>query len=247
MIPRQIHYCWFGGREKGPEILGYIDTWKKMLPDYQIREWNENNFDLNCCRYVQEAYAAGKYAFVSDYVRLYALFTEGGLYFDTDIEVRRDFSRLLENRKMVLGFEDDRHVMTGFMAAEPRLACFGELLERYHAKRFILENGRADTLPNPVIVTEVMKAHGLQANGARQRFGDGFEIFPADVFSAYDIAYQRLKITPGTVAVHHCMGTWQTGRERFRPKLKSILLRIFGERAFNWCKAKFYQKKDETQ
>ena len=243
MIPKIIHYCWFGGGEKNPKILDCMASWKKRLPDFEIREWNEQNFDIHCCAYVEEAYAAGKYAFVSDYARLYALYHEGGVYLDTDIEILKSFEALLRNRRMVLGFEDGEYVLTAFMAAEPGLQCFEELLASYAGKRFLLENGKPDLLPNPVIVTEAMRRFGLQANGKRQAFGEGFEIFPPEVFSAYNIAFQRLEITADTMTVHHCMGTWQTSREKLKPWLKSVLLRMFGERAFNFFKARLYKKK----
>ena len=106
MIPKKIHYFWFGPNQKSNQILEYIESWKKYLPDYEIIEWSEKNFDINCCQYVREAYEAKKYAFVSDYARLYVLYNYGGIYFDTDIEVCKSFEHFLVDRKMVLGFED---------------------------------------------------------------------------------------------------------------------------------------------
>ncbi|RGX78343.1 hypothetical protein DXA68_12330 [Bacteroides stercorirosoris] len=95
MIPKIIHYCWFGGKPLPPKAKKYIESWKKFCPDYEIKEWNESNFDVHCCRYVEEAYNAKKWAFVSDYARFLALYNEGGIYFDTDIEVLKPFDNLL--------------------------------------------------------------------------------------------------------------------------------------------------------
>ncbi|MEI3219550.1 MAG: glycosyltransferase [Lachnoclostridium sp.] len=95
MIPKVIHYCWFG-RGKMPELANKcIESWKKYCPDYEIIEWNEDNFDINCCPYVKEAYESKRFAFVTDYVRLYAMYTQGGIYMDTDVEVLRNLDEFL--------------------------------------------------------------------------------------------------------------------------------------------------------
>ncbi|MEY8255895.1 glycosyltransferase family 32 protein [Clostridium perfringens] len=243
MIPKIIHYCWFGGKDK-PEIVNeYINTWKKVFPDYEIREWNEENFHIEkSCKYVQEAYKAGKYAFVSDYVRLYALYEVGGLYFDTDIEAVENIDRYLKNKDAVFGFEDDHYVMTGFIAAKSHLDCFKKLIDIYNEKSFILSSGKYDTLPNTVIVTNILEDFGLIPNGKKQTFSDNFDIFPYEYFSAYNIAYQKLNITKDTKLIHHCMGTWQSPKDRIKPKIKSILLKIIGDKNFEILKERFYKK-----
>ena len=95
MIPKIIHYCWFGGKPKPQKVIEYIETWKKFCPDYEIKEWNEDNFDVNMMPYTREAYKMKRFAFVSDVCRMYALAKFGGIYFDTDIEVKRSFDKLL--------------------------------------------------------------------------------------------------------------------------------------------------------
>ena len=104
MIPKIIHYCWFGRSDKPNSFYEYLESWKKYLPDYEIKEWNEDNFDISSCKYVEQAYNAKKYAFVSDYVRVYVLELEGGIYFDTDVEVRKPFDVLLNNH-FFIGYE----------------------------------------------------------------------------------------------------------------------------------------------
>ena len=106
MIPKLIHYCWFGRGQMPAKALYCIDTWKKYLPDYQLKQWNEDTFDLNSVLYAQQAHQARKFAFVTDYVRLYALFTEGGVYMDTDVEVLKSLDTLL-SLPGFSGFESD--------------------------------------------------------------------------------------------------------------------------------------------
>lgn len=118
MIPKIIHYCWFGRKPKPQKVLEYIETWKKFFPDFEMKEWNEDNFDVNMMPYTKEAYYAKKYAFVSDVARLYALVHEGGIYFDTDIRVVKRFSDELLNSHGFLGFEHDVLITTGVMACE---------------------------------------------------------------------------------------------------------------------------------
>lgn len=236
MIPKTINYFWFGRKEKPDCVNKCIEIWINKLPDYKIIEWNEDNFDVDCCQYVSQAYKSGKFAFVSDYARIYVLYNYGGVYFDTDIEVVDAFGELLENNKMVLGFEDNHYVLTAFMAAEPGLDCFKDLLDEYNRKKFITEDGRMDTLPNPVIVTKYMEKYGLNPNGKRQTFGDKFEIYPVEVFSAYNIAFQRIERTKSTKLIHHCMGSWQTQRDKIKPFIKSVLVRAIGLERFEKIK-----------
>jgi len=129
---------------------------------------------------------------------------------------------------MLLGFEDKHYVMTGFIAAEPNLECFNDLINIYKKKKFLLDNGKSNLLPNPAIVTKVMEKYGLNPNGDYQVFGKNYCIYPMDRFSAFNIAYQKLEVTENTYLIHHCMGSWQTSREKFKPWLKSKMLRVIG-------------------
>ena len=120
MIPKKIHYCWFGGNPLPPLAVKCIESWKKYLPDYEIKEWNESNFDLNYNDYVREAYEAKKWAFITDVVRLYAMVTEGGIYMDTDVEVLKPLDELLQY-DAVSGFESSSRIPTGFGRGSPSL------------------------------------------------------------------------------------------------------------------------------
>ena len=140
MIPKKIHYCWFGRGQMPESAKYYINSWKKELPDYELKLWNEDTFDINSNCYVKEAYESKKFAFVTDYVRLYALYTEGGIYMDTDVEVLRNLDIFLCH-KAFSGFESLNQVPTGIMGSEKGLSIIKELLDYYNDKHFIDENG----------------------------------------------------------------------------------------------------------
>ena len=132
MIPKKIHYCWFGRGEKPELALKCIESWKKYLPDYELKEWNEDIFDISRNQYVREAYENRKFAFVTDYVRLYAIYTEGGIYMDTDVEVVGRFDKFLHHHAFS-GFETDGNVPTGMMAAEKGSVWAKDLLDQYQS------------------------------------------------------------------------------------------------------------------
>ena len=139
MIPKIIHYCWFGGNPLPESAHNFIKSWKKFNPDYKIKEWNESNFDVHCCRYVEEAYNAKKWAFVSDYARFHALYNEGGIYFDTDIKVLKSFDDLLDCGAF-FGFGWKTLTLPVFGASKG-LNCFKLILDYYNSRNFIRKDG----------------------------------------------------------------------------------------------------------
>lgn len=242
MIPKIIHYCWFGPAQKPQDVLAYIDSWHKVFPDFEIMEWNETNFDVNICSYSLQAYREKKYAFVSDYARLWALNEYGGLYFDTDIEAIKSVEPLFENTKLLLGFEDNEKIMTGFIGACKEHPIIKELLDIYETKSFYLPNGDLDTTPNPVLFTQVLTQHGLIPNGKKQSFSIGAVAYPVDYFSAIDMSVQRLCVTENTYLIHHCMASWYDSKGRRKRKIKKVLVNIMGEKLFKKLYNKFYKK-----
>lgn len=162
MIPRTIHYCWFGGKEKPAEVLRMITSWQKHCPGYEIKEWNESNFDIRLNRYCEKAYAAQKWAFVSDVARLWALVHEGGIYMDTDVELVRPLDRLLTNRAF-LGFEGTQWIGTNLIGAEPSHSFFIEFLKSYDHRCFITPDGKPDQTTNVEELTHKLeKAYGFR-------------------------------------------------------------------------------------
>ena len=235
-IPKIIHYSWFGGKEKSKFIRRCIGTWKKYLPDYDIIAWNETNFDLDSHRFAKEAYEAGKYAFVSDYVRVYVIYHYGGIYFDTDIEVKKDFTDKLLGAKFVIAFELPHSLMTGFFAAQKENAAVKEILDYYDGIGFYSEDGSMKLTPNPVIFARETAKFGLEFNGQYQEIGDGMRIYPNEVFGGYNVYDMIYTITDRTVLVHHYTASWRTVREEIPVKLKKLLLKIFGVEFFRFMR-----------
>lgn len=181
MIPKIIHYCWFG-RGKMPELaLKCIESWHKHMPDYEYILWNEDNFDVNSTPYTMEAYEARRYAFVSDFVRLKALYELGGIYMDVDFEVFKPFDDLLYNRAFA-GFEGSKYspVMMGVIGSEAKGEWVNEQLGYYYNRHFIID-GKEDLTTNVTFITEKMSEGGLVQNGIEQVYKD-LHIFPVDYF-----------------------------------------------------------------
>ena len=154
-IPKIIHYCWFGPNPIPKNEQIYIENWQVKLPEYRFVFWNEESFDVQSVRYVKQAYDQGKYAFVSDYVRIYALNKYGGIYLDTDVEVLKDFSPFLDHNTF-LGFENRTMVGTGIIGTQKNNPLFLKLLRYYNSHDFINKNGVADTTTNVKILNKII-------------------------------------------------------------------------------------------
>ena len=166
MIPKIIHYCWFGGKPLPKSAEKCIASWKKYLPGYEVKRWDESNFDVNAIPYTREAYAACKYAFVSDYARFWILYHYGGVYFDTDVEVIRPIDDII-NRGGFLGVESNRNGIytvnpgLGF-AATQGTAVIGEMVNLYSTFHFTNTDGASDLKNIVEITTEYLSARGLR-------------------------------------------------------------------------------------
>lgn len=238
MIPKIIHYCWFGKKEKSKEITATIAHWKEKLPEYRFIEWNEDTFDVALTDYSKQAYAAGKMAFVSDVARVYALYHHGGVYLDTDVEIRRDFSPLLAENPAVLGFENSgKHVMTAFMAGEEAHVLWRDLLSYYQTQPFIDSQGKADLTPNTTILTNQLQEVGLKKNNTFQQLPEGVQVHPEDFFSAYDFKYMEDISTSETYTIHHCHASWMPKKNRINFFIKSKLITLIGHGNYR----KFYK------
>ena len=213
MIPKIIHYCWFG-RGKMPKLAKKcIKSWKRYCPDYEIKEWNEDNFDLDMYPYVREAYDNRKFAFVTDVVRLYALYHEGGIYMDTDVEVIKPLDPFLKHTAFS-GFEDEENVQTGIMASEIGGLWAKENLDYYNGRHFIMEDGSIDKTTNVTIITNYMLKHGLIQNNTFQDFPDLITMYPKDFFCPLSWKGKHGLITKNTVTIHHFAGSWLPLKEQ---------------------------------
>lgn len=206
MIPKKIHYCWFGRGQKPELALKCIESWKKHLPDYEFKEWNEDNFDLDSYPYAREAYDSKKFAFVTDIVRLHALYTEGGIYMDTDVEVLKSLDSLLVF-DAVSGFETESQIQTGLMASLDGMPIFEEFLREYDGIHFIKPDGSLDTTPNVTRITNTCLRHGLVLNN-RQQTVAGFTILPKDYLCPKSYQTGKIMLTDNTLTIHHYAGSW---------------------------------------
>ncbi|WBW98951.1 glycosyltransferase family 32 protein [Oceanirhabdus sp. W0125-5] len=226
-IPRIIHYCWFGQKEKPSLVKKCIASWKKNLKGYTFIEWNEDNFDINSVKYVKEAYEAKKYAFVSDYVRLYAIKKFGGIYLDTDVEVLKSFDQFLVHDSF-WGFEDQKYIATSIIAAVKGHSLIKEFLDYYNDRTFIVSDGKSDMTTNVYVITNICKKHGLKLNGEMQTLRNGAVFYPRTYFSPYDYINGENFITNNSYAIHHFAQSWLPFHIRLRSKVKGVLAQLIG-------------------
>ena len=227
LIPKIIHFCWFGGKPLPELALHCIDSWKKYCPDYEIKRWDESNFDLSENSYVKEAYEAKKWAFITDYVRLKVLYDQGGVYMDTDVEVIGSLDPFL-NDKAFSGFENGKDIPTGIMASEKGHPFFKELLDYYQDRHFILPNGDLDLQTNVITITRIASEHGFIPNNTKQDIA-GMIFYPKDYFCPKDNKTGEVHRTENTVCIHHFNGSWRTSEETKLKKTAQKLNRKYGK------------------
>jgi mannosyltransferase OCH1-like enzyme len=224
MIPKVIHYCWFG-RGQMPELaLKCIESWHKYLPGYTLKLWNEDSFDINTVPYVKEAYEARKFAFVTDYIRLYALYHEGGIYMDTDVEVLKPLDDLLD-LPAFSGYESNKfsNFPTGLMASAAGGVWVKEQLDYYTDRHFLLPDGSLDMTTNTVTISRIMKENGFELTGEYQLYKNDMHCFPSDYFCPMT-STRVLKLTKNSYCIHHFAGSWHT--PTLKQKIKKF---VFGK------------------
>ena len=224
MIPKIIHYCWFG-RGEMPEIaMNCIASWHKFMPDYGYKLWNEDNFDINSVPYVKEAYEARKFAFVTDYIRLYALYTEGGIYMDTDVEVLKPYDDLLQLEAFT-GYEGSKFKppVTGTMASVAGGEWVKEQLDSYQNAHFVKSDGSLDLTTNTQRISAVMRKNGFVQDGKYHVYKD-LHVFPADYFCPKQTTGEFL-LTDNTYCDHHFMGTWNYNSHK-----SGLICRVVGSK-----------------
>lgn len=223
VIPKKIHYCWFG-RGQMPELaLNCIKSWKEKLPDYEIVEWNEDSFDINSNRYVKEAYESRKFAFVTDYVRLYALYHHGGIYMDTDVEVVKSLDPFLMHEAFT-GCEDDMMCVTGTMASVKGHKWIGDLLSGYDTRTFILPDGSFDKTPNTGVITDLtIRDFGWKPKNELQHLSEGLAIYPFDVFCAKQWRTGEIVVTENTHTIHHFSASWYSKSDKLKHRIAVFL------------------------
>lgn len=207
MIPKIIHYCWFGRNPLPPLAEKCISSWKKHCPEYIIIEWNEDNFDIAAAPlFVRQAYELKKWAFVTDYVRLFAMTTHGGIYMDTDVELVKPLDPFLHHDAFS-GFEDNSHIPTGIMACIKGFPLFCDFLKYYDKLCFVNPDGSLNNVSNVLFMTEICLQRGLVQNNTFQII-ENFALYPNDFFCPVECQSGVLRKTKNTVAIHWFMGSW---------------------------------------
>lgn len=238
MIPKKIHYYWFGGKPEPENVRKCIESWKKFLPDYELYRWDESNYDINKNQYMSDAYKEKKWAFVSDYCRLDVVYTHGGIYLDTDVEVVRSFNELL-NEKMFCGFEirDPKGIKKGQIVemsvnfglgygAEQGHPIIREMLDLYKKLNFYTPNNTLNLVACPRYQTQILCKHGLTANNKTQRFENGIAFSPEYFCPQSNLTNEMLCLTSNTYSIHHFSRTWS--QYGLQTKIRNKLIKFIG-------------------
>ena len=248
MIPKIIHYCWFGGKPLPKEALKCIESWKKYCPDYEIKQWNESNVDFSDCKYAIEAYNEKKWAFVSDYVRFKILYEQGGLYFDTDVELVKPIESIV-SKGAFMGCQNscavneaNGGVNPGLgLGVAPGLGLYREILDLYKTLHFINATDTAKLKTVVEYTTELLQKHGLK-NIDEVQFIEGVYMYPKEYFQPMDLSTGKIHITDKTVSIHHYSGSWCNKKNRLRGKIYQFLYRNFGGNFADFVRRKFGTK-----
>uniref|UniRef100_UPI00262028F6 glycosyltransferase family 32 protein n=1 Tax=Clostridium sp. TaxID=1506 RepID=UPI00262028F6 len=225
MIEKVIHYCWFGKNKKPNIVNKCINTWVKYLKGYKIIEWNEESFDINMCSFTKEAYKDKKWAFVSDYCRLWVLYNYGGIYLDTDIEVLKPLDDLLDNN--CFGGLEDEQINLAIWGCKKEDKFLEEVLKYYSNLNYLDYKERLQDLAIPIHITNVATKLGyIKPEDSISYFYNDVAIYPKEYFYPKRHAWEEPKITENTYTIHHYEGTWRKPHQILRSKTKEKLLNI---------------------
>lgn len=244
MIPKIIHYCWLSDDPFPRKIKQCMDTWTKLMPDYEIKRWSVKNFDVNAVPYVREAFEARKWAFAADYIRMYALYTEGGIYLDSDVKILKPFDDFLDNsffssmeyhptqvekdgsaqyidqdgHRIADKFISGIQIQAAVMGAEKSCPFVGEVLDWYQDKHFVREDGTLATdVLSPYIYARIAEKHGFVYKDIDQQLDGRMRIYPSEIFAG-----NKHEVTPRSYAIHYCAHSWHPS---VMEKLKKLLHR----------------------
>lgn len=223
MIPKKIHYCWFGRKPLPNDVKKCIKSWKKYAPDYEIIEWNEDNFDVNCHPFSKAAYENKAWAFVSDYARLKIIYDNGGIYLDTDVELIKSLDEVLKCHCFV-GCQQNQHLIaTGLgFGAEKGHAMIAAMLDEYDSISFNFEKRREFACP--FLNTAAFEKHEyLSSEGIVEV--NGATVFPPEYLDPYPSGAGdgKIKMTDNTISIHHYSASWTTGKNRWKRKFARFI------------------------
>lgn len=228
MIPKTIHYCWYGGKRLSHRAEQCIKSWRKYCPDYTIIQWDESNTDFSENEVLKKAFEEGKWALVSDIVRLMAVYKYGGIYMDTDVELLKPLDAFLAH-KAYFGFENKFRINTGHgFGAEAQQAIVKELLDCYKKEIFWKTDGTYQFMACPKLNSKVFFERGLEEGDSFQMLGE-VAVYPSEYFCPKDYQTGRVRCTKNTYSIHHYAGSWLS----FKQKLWLLFLHVIGERGRN--------------
>lgn len=236
MIPKIIHYCWFGRNPQPEIIIKCLKSWQKFLPDYEIILWNEDNYNVEKIPFTREAYQHKKFAFVSDYARFDILEQHGGIYLDTDVELLKSLDDFLYHRAFT-GFEKYDLVAPGLiLGAEPSHSVIS-WMKSYYEKEGGFHPER-NMITVVYIMTEYLKKQGLIPNNTLQEV-EGLTVYPQEYFAPLNFQNNSLEITPNTASIHHYAGTWLSSKAAAKVKIYQLLNKALGEKLFKFVRNLF--------
>lgn len=207
MIPKKIHYCWFGKNKMPDEYLKYMETWEKYCPDYEIIRWDEQNYDVTKNDYLKQAYNNKKWAFVSDYARVDVVYQYGGVYLDTDVELLKSLDEFLK-WDMFCGFQSAEYIAWGLgFGAVRGHELLEAVLKVYEQMEFVKSDGSLNLVSCPVIQSSVMSKHGFILDGTPQE-KDNVAVYPKEFFNPYSFKKGLGRITENTHSIHHYSASW---------------------------------------
>lgn len=228
MIPKIIHYCWFGNSEIPKSVKKCIKSWEKFCPDYKIIRWDESNFDINIHPYMKEAYDAKKWPFVSDLARLLIVYNSGGIYLDTDVELITGIDRILDNT-FFLAIEKTTNIRNGSIytnvatglgfGAEEKNEIIKSMIEEYDNQRFILSDGNYDLTPCPKRNTNAIRKFGWDGNDRVFKFNGG-TLYSSEYFCPVEFSSDITHFTNNTLSIHHYDASWKSRKEKMIDKMK---------------------------
>lgn len=225
MIPKIIHYCWFGRKPLPDDYVKCIASWRRLMPDFEIKEWNEENYDVDCIPFSTEAYKVGKYAYVSDYARLKVLYENGGVYLDTDVELIKPLYEIL-SKGGFMAFEKNTNAPKGELlnvnlglgfAVEPHNPIIKDIMKYYETHHYIYPDGHMEQITIVKITMDILKNKGLTKSDLITEI-NGINIYPWEYFCPVEFLSSRIEITENTCSIHHYSASWMSWKDKLKMK-----------------------------
>lgn len=236
MIPQIIHFCWFGNQPYPSKIKKYIESWRKHLPHYEYKLWNEQTFEIDkCCQYVKDAYKEKKYAFVSDYVRLYALYNYGGIYLDTDIEIIKEIPTNILNHKLIFSLDEEGYIAGSFIASQKNNVFLHHMINFYHKLSFYKIDGSLNLEVNNTYIQQeiINKGYNYEQINKLQVLNDDIILYPDDFFHCRSLTTGEINITTNSIAIHWHSILWASNKTKIINFLRiNIIVPLIGSKLY---------------